>query len=163
MASGDTLLVFTPNGYEAPASAFSQLDSRNAHPVVAFDASSKEGALFTGIMPHNYGGGGVNVILWWISASATTGAVVWNSSFERNDTGTNVTSDHFATAQAVTTTTAGTSGLPVSSTIAHSSGAQMSSVVAGDQFRIKIERDAANASDTMSGDAQLMAIEIREQ
>ena len=39
-------------------------------------------------------------------------------------------------------------------------GAQMSSVVAGDYFRIKVTRDGI--SDTATGDAELVKVEIRE-
>lgn len=35
------------------------------------------------------------------------------------------------------------------------------SVVAGDGFRLKITRDANNGSDTMTGDAELIAVEVR--
>jgi hypothetical protein len=35
------------------------------------------------------------------------------------------------------------------------------SVTAGDGFRLKINRDANNASDTMTGDAELIAVEVR--
>jgi hypothetical protein len=35
------------------------------------------------------------------------------------------------------------------------------SVTAGDGFRLKINRDANNGSDTMTGDAELIAVEVR--
>jgi hypothetical protein len=45
MASGDTLVVLTPLGSEAPASSFATLGTRNAHPVLDFDAASTESAV----------------------------------------------------------------------------------------------------------------------
>ena len=42
MASGDTLLVFTPLHNEPPASNFATLDLRNLHPVLDFDPTTNE-------------------------------------------------------------------------------------------------------------------------
>ena len=58
----------------------------------------------------------------------------------------------------MTTTTNATSGIPNSSEITLTT---IDSVTAGDGFRLKITRDANNASDTMTGDAELIAVEIR--
>ena len=71
MASGDTLLTFFPNDNEPPSSNYATLDTRNQHPVLDFDASVDESAVFTGILPRNYGGGGVTVYLH-LSASGIT-------------------------------------------------------------------------------------------
>ena len=47
-------------------------------------------------------------------------------------------------------------------TLAHTSGAQMDSVAAGEGFRLQIEREGAHGNDTMAGNAQLSKVEIRE-
>ena len=47
MASGDTLLTFTPASNEPPATVFATLDTRNAHPVLDFDDAANEDAVFS--------------------------------------------------------------------------------------------------------------------
>lgn len=162
MASGNTLNIFTPAANEPPSSSYATLDTRNGHPVLDFDAASDESAVFTSVLPRHYAGGGLTITLIWSATSATTGDVVWNTAIERMDTGTDTDADSFATANAATATTSGTSGAPIYTTIAHTSGAQMDSLAAGEAFRLKVTRDADNASDTMTGDAELIAVEIKE-
>ncbi len=163
MASGNTLVCLFPNDNEPPASNFATFDTRNAHPVLDFDAGTDETAQFTAIMPSNYAGGGVTVVLQWAASTATTGNVVWAVSFEDiGDETQNIGSDGFASAQSVTAAAPGTSGLVQYSSVAFTNGAQMDSVVAGDLFRIRVVRDADNVNDTMTGDAELVGLEIRE-
>lgn len=163
MASGDTLCVFTPLHNEPPSSNYATADLRNGHPVLDFDAATDEDAIFTSVLPRHYAGGGLTVTIIWAATSATTGNVIWNSAIERLDTGTDIDADSFATAQAsAASATSATSGAPTYTTITHSSGANMDSLAAGEAFRIKITRDANNASDTMTGDAELIAVEIKE-
>lgn len=163
MASGDTLAIFTPLGAEFPASNYATFDSRNNHAVLDFDDTTGETAYFTGIMPQNYAGGGVTVILHWAATSATSGTVGWLAAFERmGDGGTDIDADSFASDQTVTAETVdGTSGIMDASSVNVSNGANMDSVVAGDAFRLRITRDVAN--DTAAGDAELIGVEIREQ
>jgi hypothetical protein len=163
MASGDTLIIFTPLANEPPSTNFAALDTRNGHPVLDFDASTDESAVFTGVLPRHYAGGGITISLRWAASSATTGNVVWNTQIERmEDEGTDFDSDAFAAAQAATAAAPGTSGATQFTDIAHTSGAQMDSLAAGETFRLKVTRDADNGSDTMTGDAELFAFEIRE-
>lgn len=163
MASGNTLLSFAAQAYEAPATNYAQIGARNAHAMLAFDTTTQETAFFTGVMPRHYGGGGVTVYLHWMAASGiTTGTIGWDVSFERiSDGSTVLDSDSFATAQTVTAATVPASAGIVSVTsVAITNGANMDGVVAGDSFRLRIRRDVAN--DTAAGDAQLLAIEIKE-
>ena len=46
--------------------------------------------------------------------------------------------------------------------IAFADGAEMDSVAAGNAFRVQITRDANNAADTATGDAELVAVHIKE-
>lgn len=163
MASGDTLCIFVPTDNEPTSSNYATLDTRNAHPVLDFDASTDESAVFTGVLPRNYAGGGLTVTLIWGASAATSGDVVWNSAIERIAEGAqDIDSDGFATAQAATATASGTSGVQDYVTIAHTSGAQMDSLAAGESFRLKITRDANHANDDATCDAELVAVEIRE-
>lgn len=163
MASGNTLLAFYPADNEPTASAFATPDVRNGHPVLDFDAGTDEDAVFTGVLPRNYGGGGLTVYLHWSASSATSGDVVWNASFERIGEGSqDIDADGFASAQAATATAPGTSGNVDIQAITFTDGAQIDSIAVGESFRLKITRDANNGSDTMTGDAELVAVEIKE-
>ncbi len=163
MASGDTLCVFTPLHNEPPASGYATLDLRNERPVLDFDAASDEAAVFHGVMPQHYGGGGASVMIAWSATSATSGDVKWNAQFERlADGGQDIDSDNFGTAQTATDTTDGTSGALTYSTIAFADAAALGSIAAGENFRLKIARDADDAADTMTGDAEIVSVEIRE-
>jgi hypothetical protein len=162
MASGNTLLVLNPLSVEPPPSAFATLDLRNQHPLLEFDTTTAEAALWTAIMPRHYAGGGITVYLHWTATTAVTGTVGWTVEIERmSDSATDIDSDSFASAQTVTAATVpGTSGVVAVSSVAISNGANMDSVVAGDSFRIRIKRDVAN--DNAAGDAELLMIEIKE-
>jgi hypothetical protein len=162
MASGDSLLVFAPMGIEPPSSNPATIDLRNQHPVLDFDASTNESAIWGAIMPQHYDGGGVTVKIHYAMSSATSGDVDWDAAFERiGDQQQDVDSDSFAAVNSQDDTTVpGTSGLVDVVSITFEDGADMDSVAAGEAFRLKITRDAAN--DTAAGDAELVAVEIQE-
>ena len=163
MASGDTLLIFTPLHNEPPSSNYATFDTRNAHPVLDLDASTNESAVFSAVMPQAYGGTtGVTVYLHYSMSSATSNTVDWDVAFERiGDQQQDVDSDSFAAVNSVDDTTVpGTSGLVDVVSVAFTDGADMDSVAAGELFRIKVTRDAS--SDDAAGDAELHAVEIRE-
>lgn len=163
MASGNTLATFGPQDNIPPASFFATLDTRNGHLVLDFDASEDENAIFEGVLPRTYAGGGLTVYIHWAATSATSGNCVWNAAFERIGEGQqDIDSDGFATAQTVTAAAPGTSGNVDIASIAFTDGAQIDSIAVGEVFRLKITRDADNGSDTMTGDAELLAIEIKE-
>ena len=162
MASGNTLLIFTPSSGEPPAANFATRSERNAHPILQFDPSTDEAIDFSAIMPRHYAGGGLTVYLHWC-AVATSGDVVWDVSFERIGEGMqDIDSDGFAAVQSVTATAPATSGNVDIASIAFTDGAQMDSIAVGELFRMRVNRDANNGSDTMTGDAELLAIEIKE-
>ena len=162
MASGDTLVVFTPLHNEPPSSDFATLDLRNLHPVLDFDASTNWSAVFSGVMPRSYAGGGVTVYLHYALSSATSGNTDWDVAFERiGDQQLDIDADSFAAVNSVDNTTVpGTSGLVDIVTVTFTDGADMDSIAAGEAFRLKVTRDAA--SDTATGDAELLKVEIKE-
>lgn len=163
MASGDSLLTFRPQDNEPPASSYATLDARNSHPVLDFDASSNEDAVFSAVMPQSYAGTtGVTVYLHWAASTATTGDVDWDVAFERiGDQQLDIDADSFAAANSADNNTVpGTAGLVDIVSVAFTDGADMDSVAAGEGFRLKVTRDAA--SDTAAGDAELRFVEIRE-
>lgn len=163
MAAGDTLLVFGALQNEAPSSDYAVPYSRNARFVLAFDDAADQAAVFTGILPRHYAGGGLTVSLVFAMDTATTGDVVWTAAIERIGTSQDLDADGFAAAQSSgAVAVAGTAGVPVVATIAFTDGAQMDSLAVGEAFRIRVVRDADNGDDDASGDAHLVVLELRE-
>jgi hypothetical protein len=162
MASGDTLLVFLPSHAEPPSSNFATLDLRNNHPVLDFDPTTNESTVFSAVMPRSYDGGGLTVYLHYAMSSAVAGNVDWDVSFERiGDKEQDLDADSFAAVNSVDNTTVpATSGNVDIVNVTFTDGADMDSVAEGEGFRIKITRDAA--SDTATGDAELVWVEIKE-
>lgn len=164
MASGDTLIVFTPYANEPPATIYATLDIRNAHPVLDFDGAIDEEAVFTGIMPAAYSAAvGVTVKLHVAFTSATSGTANIEVSWERI-TGLDIDADSFATMLDASATPNGTSGIETIVSIPFTAGAAMDSVVAGDLFRLKVRRDSdgTNGTDDVTTDMELLGIEIVE-
>ena len=162
MASGDTLLIFTPLHNEPPAANYATLDTRNAHPCLDFDASAAESAVFSAIMPRNYAGGGVTVYLHYAMTSAEADTIDWDVAFERiGDQQLDIDGDSFAAVQSIDNTTVpGTTGLVDIVNAPFDNGAEMDSVAVGELFRLKVTRDAT--TDDAAGDAELLAVEIKE-
>ena len=154
-----TYAVFTPLNNQPPAVSFATLDTRNSVALLDFDdGATSESAIFVGVMPEAASvGSGLKVRIHWTATSATSGNVEWAAQFERLVT--DIDSDSFDTAVSVTTTTNGTSGVP---NITEISTTYIDSVTGGDGFRLKIYRDSADTTnDTMTGDAELVAVEVR--
>jgi hypothetical protein len=162
MASGNTLCTFFPTDNEPPSSNYATFDSRNGHPTLDFDDTTQEAAIFTGVVPRHYAAGGITVYIHASLTSATSGTLGWDVSFERmSDATTDIDSDSFATAQTVTAATVpGTSGVVLVLNVAVSNGANMDSIAVGEAFRLRVRRDVAN--DTATGDAELLAVELKE-
>jgi len=162
MASGDTLLIFEPLANEPPSANMATFAARNQHPVLNFDDTTNESAVFSGVMPQHYGGGGVTVLLHYSMTSAVGDTVDWDMAFERiGDQQQDIDGDSFAAVQSVNDTTVpGTCGLVDVVSVAFANGAEMDSVAAGEAFRLKVTRDAV--SDDAVGDAELLRVELRE-
>lgn len=163
MASGDSLCSFLPSEYEPPSSNYAPWSLRNNHPILVFaDGATTFAAVWTEILPRNYAGGGLTVTIIW-SAVPTSGNVEWIGAIERMDTGTDLDADSFASNQlSGATAVPGTSGAPKYTTLTFSSGANMDSLAAGEAFRLKISRDPSVANDTAAGNAEILAIEVKE-
>ena len=163
MASGDTLATFFPTGAESPSTNNAAFDIRNVVAVLDFDDTTAENVEFAGFMPRHYAAGGITVTVGWMATAAITGATVWGVSFKSvSDDLDDLDTKAFAASNNVTATTASGSGEVAYDTITFTDGADMDSVAAGEYFRMKIERLAADAGDTLVGDAELVFIEIKE-
>jgi hypothetical protein len=161
MASGDTLLEWFPANGEPPATVYATFITRNGILVAEFDDSAAtEGLIFRGVLPNHYGGSGLTLEIHWMGKTATTGNVVWGGEIERGNT--DLDSDSFATQQTATGAANGTSGIETVTNITFSNGANMDSLAAGEAFRLRVSRLGSNGSDTMTGDAQLISLHLKE-
>ena len=152
-----TYAVFTATDNQPPATAFATLDTRNSIAVLDFDDATDESAVFVSIIPEAASlGSGLKIRLHWMATTATSGNVVWDVSLERMTT--DLDSDSFDTIASGTAAANGTSGIL---TVTEITLTTIDSVTAGDGYRLKVTRDANNASDTMTGDAELVVCEVR--
>ena len=152
-----TYTVFTAGDNQPPATNFATLDTRNSILVLDFDAATDESAVFVGVIPEAASlGSGLKIRLHWMATSATSGNCIWDVSLERMTT--DLDTDSFAAIASATTATSGTSGIL---TVTEITLTTIDSVTAGDGYRLKVTRDANNASDTMTGDAELVVVEVR--
>jgi hypothetical protein len=153
-----TYAVFTATDNQPPATAFATLDTRNSIAVLDFDDTTDESAVFVGIIPEAASlGSGLKIRLHWMSTNQTSNNVVWDVSLERMTTDLDSDSfDTIASGTAAANTTQ--SGIL---TVTEITLTTIDSVTAGDGYRLKVTRDANNASDTMTGDAELIAVEVR--
>jgi len=173
MASGDSLLVWGVLHNEVTDVDFATLDfilttssdePDDVIPVLDFSPTTpNEFAVFANIMPAHYAGTtGVTVTIIW-AAEATTGNVKWDVAFKRMADTSSLTGNTYAAVQSTTTGTDGTARDINTTVITFTDGAQMNSVVAGDYFRMAVERDAADGGDTMNGDdAELVTVYLSE-
>lgn len=160
MASGNSLCTFFPADDEPTATNYATLNlsATALHPVLEFDTTTAEAAVFSGILPRNYAGGGITVYVTWAIA-ATSGTVGWTIEIERSNT--SIGADSFASAQTITAATvSGTTLIPSVTNVAITDGANMDSLAVGELFRVRLKRDVAN--DTAAGDAFFLGLEIKE-
>ena len=155
-----TYTVFTATDNQPPASLFAQLDTRNSIAVLAYDPAAVESGVFVATMPEAATlGSGLIVRLHFMMATATSGNVRWRVAFERCPTRNLGAGDNFATAVEANGAANATSGVITTTAITVTN---IDSIAAGDLFRLRVTRvgdDVTN--DTASGDAQLIAVEIR--
>lgn len=171
MASGNRLATLLAQGVMGPGATYATLDTRTggstpaeAVAILDFDATTVEYADFMVRLPEHYAGGGLTFSLEWSATSATTGNVIWSAAIRRiaddaEDIDTSQTYDYNDSAAA---TTASASGETVKTTITFTSGADMDSWAAGETAIVRIRRFASDGGDTMSGDAELWNVIIKE-
>lgn len=167
MPTSKTLAVFDALAGRPPGSAFAQIDLRNAVVVLDFDDAAVESIDFVGVLPRGYAGRDFEIVVTWAATSATSGAVVWQVEFERHSIAdpTNGTHDldanDFGTPSTNTGATAASSGELVRTSISLEVS-DASEPIAGESYRLRVSRAATSGSDTMTGDAELVAVELRE-
>jgi hypothetical protein len=153
-----TLSRFAATDNQPTAVSFATLDTRNNVAVLDFDDTVNEFAVFLGGVPEGADlSSGIVVRLKWTATTATSGTVRWGAEIMNLDT--SIATDSFDTATEANGTTAATSGIPNLTAI---TCANIDSLVAGDFFRLRVYRDSADTgNDTMTGDAELIAVEVR--
>lgn len=156
-----TRAVLTPLSAEFPSSAFAALTTVNARPALAYDAATDETAQWTMIAPQGLSGS-LSAVLTLIGNAAGTNSTYWDVSVEAV-TSADATDldagDSFATVNSGNVAMPATQGHMVQLSITLTNN---DSIAAADYVRIRVTRDANNASDTFAADAYLLAVEIRE-
>lgn len=124
----------------------------------AFDAAAEE-ALFFRFRASDYAGGNLTVELDWYPLTATSGNVMWGvqiAAITPNADTQNVETDALATVATVTAAALGTKRLS-RSTITVTS---LDALADEDNLVLRVSRVAANAADTMTGDAVLVYVTV---
>ena len=158
MASNLGAIRFNATDNQPPSTAFATMDTRNSIAVLDFDDATDESAVFVSIAPESAPlGSGLIVRLHWMATTATSGNVRWGVQFERSNT--DLDADSFDTAVEANGAANGTSGILTTTAITVTT---IDGITAGDVFRLKVFRNADDATnDTMTGDAELVAVEVR--
>lgn len=156
-----TRYTFNPFAAEFPASNFPQLTLINRRPVLQFDAATDETCYWTAVAPQGLTGT-ITVLIHCIMVSATTGSVYFQAALEAITPGDAVDLDattSFDTANSGNAAVPATAGHEFTVAITMTNA---DSIAAGDYFRLSLNRDADNASDTAAGDCAVLAIEFRD-
>ena len=172
MATGDTLIVFTALHNVPPTTRFATFDTyvsgdtpTQEWAVLDFDpGATTEFADFLGVCPGQYDDStAITVVLMW-SSDATTGNVKWDVAFKTlTDDADDTDSKAFDTIQSSTDATANAAG-EIAYTTINFTRAEADNLTANELFALRVERDSADAGDTMdSNDAELHAVEIKLQ
>ena len=165
MASGDTLVVFTPLHGEPSPTYFPTFDVRNGHPVLDFadNPADDQWIRFTSVLPRHYSGSGITVRIHFAMSSATSGNTVWIAAFERMDAGgINIDSDDFAFSKSVTVAVPSSSGQIGIAELTFADGSEIDNLQAGEGFRLQVCREGNNVNDDAVGDAELLLVELKE-
>lgn len=153
--------AISPIGSAVPV--WAAFTTRNGRTCLAFDPTTLEAVDFETVVPATYNGGTLTVSIDFAGGTATSGNVIWAAQVERvNDGALDTDSTSFASAQSSSgTACSATSGILTTATITFTQS-QADGALPGDLIVLRVYRDTANASDTMTGDAQLFDVRVRE-
>ena len=157
--------VLLPEEAQFLASAFPAYVKNNGtnFPVsgLAFDAAADEAA-FWKFIAQNYGSGNLTIRIFWYADTASSGDVIFDvqiAAITPNTDSQDIETDGLATANSVTDSHLGTTGQRLHTCDVTVSN--LDSLAADDLVHLRLNRDANNASDTMTGDAIVVAVEIQ--
>ena len=162
---GSSLLIFPPlSANFAGAIVAPQFGVRNGHRIISFDDTVDEECFYVGVMPEGYTDEGLDVDIAWMSFDQITGDAVWEVAFERHDNNIqDLDSDGFATAKTVVSTTAaGGAGRTQYATISFLS-TEIDGITGKEQFRLRLRRLAVDSSNTLTNDAQVVTVTMRQE
>lgn len=150
-----------------PVSCYATLDFINNSPVLDFDPTVNEVALFSGIIPSNYAGGGLTVTLSQANSTATLDVSFSGMIRSYTDDVDNLLHTSFNAWGTRKSNTAidvpSVIGELTYDDITFSSGAEMDSAAVGEYIELLIFRDAQDGTnDDNAGDASLLMIEVKE-
>lgn len=125
---------------------------------LAFDATAEEWCTWQFRMPADYASTPAAVVQWK-ATSATSGGVVWDVRVAAVTTGDAVDVDAkgFGSANTATGTAPATAGYMLDTLVTLTNA---DSLAAGDFVVVRLARVAADAADTASGDAEVVAVGI---
>lgn len=129
-------------------------------PGLAFDASTAETVYFF-FRAASYGSGNITATVYWYADTASSGDVTFGTAIAAitpNTDTQDIETKAFATAQTVTDSHLGTTGQRLHSIDVTISN--LDSVAADDYVAMKLYRDAAAGSDTMTGDAIVVGVTL---
>jgi hypothetical protein len=172
LASGNTLLIFTPTSPSGPGgTTTAQMDwlvgtstPAESVPVLAFDSATVEYADFHSVLPAAYAGGGLT-LTFAHGANTATGGVAYEAAFRRiesdlDDLDTTAFTYDYNTVAIATLPSA--VGEVIYSNLTFTNGADMDSLAAGEAFILRVRRATANATDTAAADSYIHRIIIKE-
>ena len=144
--------------------AFPQLTIVGGRTVLAFDAATDELCVLKGVAPQGLTGA-LTLIVYGFMASAVANVVGLRAAVEAftpgdtvdKDAGQSYDSENYATSAAVP----GTAGFPFATSITLTNA---DSLVAGDEFNIRVGRDAdgTGSTDSATGDFYVDRFELRD-
>lgn len=146
---------------QPPATNYGTFITRNSRSLGDFDDTTDESVVLWSIIPQGADlSSGIKRREFWKGKTATSGNLITTGAFERGNTDSD--SDSFATGiDSAATAVSGTSGITTVIETNHSSS-EIDGLTVGDDFYLKITRKASSGSDTVTGDAQLVGVEIQQ-
>lgn len=158
MATGEYLGYFHPFDIETSVSNTPGLFfvSGVAKPVLAFDCSLNEKAMFAGVMPAHYGDGGIKAVIQFAGASTST-LVNFIGGWDHD---VSVSSDSFGTLVTIGVSAPNLIGSYVYATIQFADGAETDNLAADNPYRFYLHR--ASLATNLQNDVYVRSIAIKE-
>lgn len=160
MAAGDSLMTADALSNRPPLSGFATADLRGEFVVLDFDDAINEQAQFHAVVPSHYGGGDINIVLSWTTTSATSGNCRFRGELTRLTSGDNLDALPPVTGSSELVASAPSASGDLVSTVL--GPITVSGLMAGETLQVLVTRLAADASDTLTGDVELVSLELRE-